>query len=109
MDDPEPTEEEEGEPSIENDNTEDSESLKASDEFEYYGTARASHKVRGFTFVPLQRARWGRPHRMCSVDECTRNSVASEKEEYVNDALCCVWGLVPTSAPVSSCSFLFLQ
>ena len=28
--------------------------LKASDEFEYYGTARASHKIRGFTFVPYK-------------------------------------------------------
>ena len=28
--------------------------IKASDEFEYYGTVRASHKVRGFTFVPYK-------------------------------------------------------
>jgi U3 small nucleolar RNA-associated protein 12 len=32
----------------------DPEDVKASDEFEYYGTARASHKMRGFTFVPYK-------------------------------------------------------
>eukprot|EP00934_Nitzschia_sp_Nitz4_P004905 Nitzschia sp. Nitz4//scaffold13_size275219//60790//64230//NITZ4_000854-RA/size275219-snap-gene-0.39-mRNA-1//-1//CDS//3329535954//4895//frame0 len=50
LDDPEP----------EVDNTEvsafdkslDPEGIRASDEFEYFGTARASHKVKGFAFVP---------------------------------------------------------
>lgn len=32
----------------------DPEIIKASDEFEYFGTARASHKVKGFTFVPYK-------------------------------------------------------
>jgi U3 small nucleolar RNA-associated protein 12 len=30
------------------------EKIKASDEFEYFGTARASHKVKGFIFVPYK-------------------------------------------------------
>jgi hypothetical protein len=30
------------------------EQIKASDEFEYFGTARASHKVKGFIFVPYK-------------------------------------------------------
>ena len=30
----------------------DPEKLKASDEFEYFGTVRASHKLKGFVFVP---------------------------------------------------------
>ena len=32
--------------------TMDPEKLKASDEFEYFGTIRASHKLKGFVFVP---------------------------------------------------------
>jgi hypothetical protein len=32
----------------------DPENVKASDEFEYYGSARTSHKIRGFTFVPYK-------------------------------------------------------
>jgi U3 small nucleolar RNA-associated protein 12 len=32
----------------------DPEKIKASDEFEYYGTVRASHKVKGFIFVPFK-------------------------------------------------------
>jgi WD40 repeat protein len=32
----------------------DPEMIKASDEFEYFGTARASHKVKGFVFVPYK-------------------------------------------------------
>ena len=48
----------------ENDNNEDEvtkldqsldpEMVKASDEFEYFGTVRASHKVKGFIFVPFK-------------------------------------------------------
>jgi U3 small nucleolar RNA-associated protein 12 len=30
------------------------EMMKASDEFEYFGTVRASHKVKGFVFVPVK-------------------------------------------------------
>jgi len=37
----------------------DAEMLKASDEFEYYGTVRASHKVKGFIFVPYKEAGGG--------------------------------------------------
>ncbi len=32
----------------------DPEMVKASDEFEYFGTVRASHKVKGFIFVPFK-------------------------------------------------------
>jgi hypothetical protein len=32
----------------------DPEMIKASDEFEYYGTVRASHKVKGFVFASLK-------------------------------------------------------
>ena len=35
--------------------------LKASDEFEYYGTVRASHKIRGFTFTPYKEKDAGLP------------------------------------------------
>ena len=37
----------------------DPEMIKASDEFEYFGTARASHKVKGFTFVPFKESGGG--------------------------------------------------
>ena len=33
--------------------------VKASDEFEYFGTARASHKVKGFIFVPFKESGGG--------------------------------------------------
>ena len=52
LDDPE-SENEEPESNVVEDLS-DPESVKASDEFEYYGTARASHKIRGFTFVPYK-------------------------------------------------------
>lgn len=32
----------------------DPDTMKASDEFEYFGTVRASHKVKGFVFVPYK-------------------------------------------------------
>jgi U3 small nucleolar RNA-associated protein 12 len=44
----------------------DPDSVKASDEFEYYGTARASHKIRGFTFVPY-REKGGGIRIVCSL------------------------------------------
>lgn len=37
----------------------DPEQIKASDEFEYYGTVRASHKVKGFIFVPYKESGGG--------------------------------------------------
>jgi len=37
----------------------DPNTVKASDEFEYFGTARASHKVKGFIFVPFKEAGGG--------------------------------------------------
>jgi U3 small nucleolar RNA-associated protein 12 len=37
----------------------DPEMLKASDEFEYFGTVRASHKVKGFVFVPVKESAGG--------------------------------------------------
>lgn len=37
----------------------DPEMIKASDEFEYYGTVRASHKVKGFVFVNAMEKRSG--------------------------------------------------
>ncbi|KAG7353760.1 WD40 repeat-containing protein [Nitzschia inconspicua] len=37
----------------------DPEHLKASDEFEYFGTVHASHKVKGFIFVPLKESGGG--------------------------------------------------
>ena len=52
LDDPESEEEKEAVPSM--DESLDPEIIKASDEFEYFGTARASHKVKGFCFVPFK-------------------------------------------------------
>ena len=80
LDDPEPTEEEEGEASIENDNTDDPESLKASDEFEYYGTARASHKVRGFAFVPYKE-RGGGVRIVCALSTNALETVSLVKKK----------------------------
>jgi len=37
----------------------DPDMVKASDEFEYFGTARASHKVKGFIFVPYKESGGG--------------------------------------------------
>lgn len=54
LDDPESSDEEKEGPANDDDVALDPETLKASDEFEYYGTARASHKIRGFTFVPYK-------------------------------------------------------
>lgn len=50
LDDPESEEEKEDAPS--DTALIDPELIKASDEFEYIGSARASHKVKGFSFVP---------------------------------------------------------
>lgn len=50
LDEPEPEEEKEEADIVETQI--DHELIKASDEFEYIGSARASHKVKGFEFVP---------------------------------------------------------
>lgn len=55
LDDPESEDEhvqEDDKPSLEQELS--PEQIKASDEFEYFGTARASHKVKGFIFVPFK-------------------------------------------------------
>lgn len=66
LDDPESSGDEQERPEADDGVTLDPESLKASDEFEYYGTARASHKVRGFTFVPYKE-RGGGIHIICAL------------------------------------------
>ena len=40
--------------------------VKASDEFEYYGSAQTSHKIHGSTFVPYKE-RTRRIHIICSL------------------------------------------
>lgn len=80
LDDPEPDEEEQGEPSIDDDNTIDPESLKASDEFEYYGTARASHKIRGFSFVPYKE-RGGGVRIVCALSTNALETVSLVKRK----------------------------
>jgi WD40 repeat protein len=55
LDDPESEDEKaEGTEKLSLDQTLSPEQIKASDEFEYFETARASHKVKGFIFVPYK-------------------------------------------------------
>jgi WD40 repeat protein len=55
LDDPESDDEHDKETS-KLDKSLDPEDLKASDEFEYFGTVRASHKLKGFIFAPFKEA-----------------------------------------------------
>jgi U3 small nucleolar RNA-associated protein 12 len=55
LDDPESDDENDKETS-KLDKSLDPEDLKASDEFEYFGTVRASHKLKGFIFAPFKEA-----------------------------------------------------
>ena len=56
LDDPEPeeTEQDAEDGTLPLEQSLDPEALKASDEFEYHGSVRASHKVKGFIFVPFK-------------------------------------------------------
>lgn len=54
LDDPQLEDEQMQDSSQAMEQTLDPEMIKASDEFEYYGTVRASHKVKGFIFVPFK-------------------------------------------------------
>jgi U3 small nucleolar RNA-associated protein 12 len=54
LDDPESSADEDDAPADSMNESLDPELIKASDEFEYYGTARATHKIRGFAFVPFR-------------------------------------------------------
>lgn len=59
--------------------------IKASDEFEYFGTIRASHKVKGFIFVPYKEAGGG-VRLVCSLstNALEVHSLISKKaERYV--------------------------
>ena len=61
------------------------EQIKASDEFEYFGTIRASHKVKGFIFVPYKEAGGG-VRLVCSLstNALEVHSLISKKaERYV--------------------------
>lgn len=62
----------------------DPDMVKASDEFEYFGTVRASHKVKGFIFVPFKES-GGSIRVVCSLatNALEVHSLARKKERYV--------------------------
>jgi len=71
------------------DNSLDPDMVKASDEFEYFGTTRASHKVKGFIFVPFKESGGG-VRVVCSlatnaleVHSLTRKKESEEKTTSV--------------------------
>jgi WD40 repeat protein len=74
------------------DNSVDPNIVKASDEFEYFGTVRASHKVKGFIFVPYKES--GSSVRIvCSLatNSLEVHSLTRKKERYVS-YVCIVLG-----------------
>lgn len=66
------------------DNSLDPNMVKASDEFEYFGTVRASHKVKGFIFVPFKESGGG-VRIVCSLatNALEVHSLTRKKERYV--------------------------
>jgi len=80
LDDPESSEEEKEGLVNDDDTVLDPETLKASDEFEYYGTARASHKIRGFTFVPYKE-RGGGVRIVCALSTNALETVSLVKKK----------------------------
>lgn len=62
----------------------DPDMVKASDEFEYFGTVRASHKVKGFIFVPFKESGGG-VRVVCSLatNALEVHSLTRKKERYV--------------------------
>ena len=88
LDDPEPDEDvadqkEDGISKLEK--SLDPDNVKASDEFEFFGTARASHKVKGFIFVPFKEK--GESLRLvCSLatNAIEILSLREKKERYVS-------------------------
>lgn len=71
---------EEAEQDTANDVALDPETLKASDEFEYYGTVRASHKIRGFIFVPYKE-RGGGIRVVCALSTNALETLALVKKK----------------------------
>ena len=67
------------------DNSLDPDMVKASDEFEYFGTTRASHKVKGFIFVPFKESGGG-VRVVCSLatNALEVHSLTRKKERYVS-------------------------
>ena len=62
--------------------------IKASDEFEYFGTIRASHKLKGFIFVPFKESGGG-VRIVCSLatNSLEVHSLIRKKERYVYYAI----------------------
>lgn len=87
LDDPESDNENSGKAEDENskmDKSLDPDIIKASDEFEYFGTIRASHKVKGFIFVPFKELGGG-VRVVCSLatNALEVHALTRKKERYV--------------------------
>ena len=67
----------------------DPDMVKASDEFEYFGTTRASHKVKGFIFVPFKESGGG-IRVVCSLatNALEVHSLTRKKERCVSHGRC---------------------